>query len=101
MEVTVPLHRMDHGVSPHHQPDGIIFWMADDRGAPVRVLITKDALHTELDNNTLPAEQFSGLQIFDAHRDRIEQAASRKFDAKGVTDHLDGKAVLIVYSADL
>jgi hypothetical protein len=92
---------MDHGVTWRQNPDGVIFWMTDDNGAPVRVLVTKHALHTELDKYKLPVSGFNGHEIFEQHRDRIEQAASRKFDAEGVTGELDGKPALIVVQADL
>jgi hypothetical protein len=92
---------MDHGISPHHQPDGIVFWMAADSGAPVRVFITKEALHTELDSCASPVDQASGMMIFEKHRDRIEEAAGRKFDAEGIAGVLDGKPTLIVDVAAL
>jgi uncharacterized protein DUF1488 len=98
----VPLHRMDHSLMVHEDPPGLVFWMKADSGAPVRVFVTKQALHIKLDNNSRqPSDQVSGLQIFKEHRDRIEEAASRKFDAQGVTGQLDGEPALIVGSDDL
>ena len=32
------------------QPEGIMIWMKDQDEKPVRVLVTKQALHHELDN---------------------------------------------------
>ena len=79
---------------------GFLFEMADKKGANVLVLVTAHAL-AELDRNRKPFDQFSGREIFDANRHRIEKAASRKFDARGTNEVLDGRPVLLVQSMDL
>ena len=82
---------------PHQ---GFLFEMTDGSGTPVLVLVTALALE-EIDGNRKPPDQFSGRAILDANRRRIEEAASRKFDAQGTKETLEARPVLLVQSMDL
>jgi hypothetical protein len=97
----MPLTSVDWPEQVSSQPEGIMFWMKDQDEKPVRVLVTKQALHHELDNYQQPIEQFGGRKIFREHRDRIEAAASKKYDEKGLEAELEGKPALWITSGDL
>jgi len=91
----------DTQIYVNSQPEGLGFWMADGERR-VRVFVTFEALHHELDNySTGPLDQFAGREIFDKHREKIEAAASRKFDAEGVQGQLNGAPALWVTAQDL
>ena len=85
----------------HSNPGGVSFEMTDEHLKPVRVFVTLEALHHELDDNAGPIDQFHGLKIFKKHRQRIEEAAIQKFDAVGIEDVLDGQPALFIRSTDL
>jgi hypothetical protein len=81
---------------------GLVFDMRDEgKNQLIRILVTAEALHGQLDRNARPRDRYAGREIFDQYRGRIEAAASKKYDAKGADDELDGHALLIVQSMDL
>lgn len=73
--------------------------MVDPKGSIVRVIVTAIGLH-EFDRYRRPQDPFGALDIFDEHRDRIEKAASAKFDTEGAEDE-GGEQVLVIGQMDL
>ena len=90
------------GVRSERPHQGFVFDMIDEgKNQLIRVLVTAEALHGHLDNNALPRDRVAGREIFDRHRDRIEAAASRKYDTSGADDELDGQPLLLLQSMDI
>jgi hypothetical protein len=97
----MPLKRVLVPYKVHGDPEGISYVMTDGQ-KPYRVFVTFHALHSELDVYSAgPLDQFTGKELMDKHHERIDAAASRKFDAEGISEALDGHPVLFVRSTDL
>jgi Protein of unknown function (DUF1488) len=85
----------------HACPGHILFSTLDPQNALVWVLVSHEALHARLDNYSKSENELARLEIFRAHRGRIEAAASRKFEARQL-EYIEGLgATVILQSADL
>lgn len=82
-----------------HNPDGVSFRMEDADGRGVDVFVTRMALH-ELDGYAKPQDRFAAMQIFDEHRWLIENAAIRKFEARGC-EQVDDHPTIVLRAGDL
>jgi Protein of unknown function (DUF1488) len=70
----------------------VTFWMADDKGFPVRCKVSNEAL-----DDHAKRVRFEGAdvgRIFEAHRSLIERVASDAYDA-GILDE-EGRVVVTV-----
>jgi len=82
-------------------PGHILFSSIDPQNALVWVLVSHEALHGKLDNHAKPQHELARLEIFRLHQGRIEAAASKKFEAKGL-EYIEGLGpTVILQSADL
>jgi Protein of unknown function (DUF1488) len=96
----MPLRNSNNRPDHHDDRQAIGFWMTvegKDPVQPIRVFVTYEGLR-ELDPSQ-PPNPTVALDIFTRSRERIEAAASKKFDAKGVDEgEYKGKPVLVVRS---
>jgi Protein of unknown function (DUF1488) len=87
----------------HNPPDVIGFWMAikgADPVSPVRIIVTAGAL--EQLEPSQPRDSFADAEIFEEHRDSLEQLASDKFDKGRVeAETHEGRPVVRISSDDL
>jgi Protein of unknown function (DUF1488) len=99
----VPLNPTGQVGTPDADRNAIGFWMIV-KGVrpvePVRVLVTFEAL-----GQMEPSEVrdvYAAIKIFDRNRARIEDAASDKFDTRGVgIGQYEGRPVVVVRWEDL
>jgi hypothetical protein len=77
------------------------FWMKiASTGGSIRVCVTYTAL-AHIDPSKI-RDLHAAFEIFDKNRERIEAAASQKFDSKGADDgEHEGQQILMVRSNDL
>jgi hypothetical protein len=99
----MPLRASNNRPDHHDDRKAIGFWMTVEGKEPVqpiRVFVTYKDL-SELD----PARSLgppAALEIFTRNRERIEAAASKQFDAKGVDKgEYKEKPLLVVRSTDI
>lgn len=96
----MPLRSLYSQIQLHEDPEGLSFWMADGERR-VRVFATFMALHHEMDGYSGPLDESHGREIFNKQREKIERAASRKYDTEGLQGQLSGAPALFVTVEDL
>jgi hypothetical protein len=86
-------------------PRSVGVWMEIENSTPedfVWVIATRECVE-DLDPGRL-ADQYSAVEIAEGKREILEQAASAKYDAKGIDpeeSQQEGKSILRIHSYDL
>ena len=97
----MPLSATNLPVVPDEHRRAIGFWMTDAKNdSPIRVFVTYEALW-QMDPSRL-RDGPSAIATCEAHRTRLEQHASRKFDDRGVDEgEYKGRPTLFLRSMDI
>jgi hypothetical protein len=96
----MPLTATDIRPSLDEDRKAIGVWMQNERGSPVRVFVTCEAL-CQSQPSKVP-DVYSALEIFDAERARLEKLASDRYDAEGPDDgsHED-QSIIVLHAEDI